>query len=168
MCAGITATARACALAGWLLVLPALASAETLAGRVVGVTDGDTITVLGAGNVQERIRLAGIDAPEKKQPFGQASKLSLSNLVYDRLVTVEWRKRDRYRRIVGQVFVGGRDAGLEQIRAGMAWHYLKYQSEQAPDDRTRYAGAEVEAKGARRGLWRDPDPIPPWDWRHQR
>jgi len=148
------------------VLLPALSGAETLAGRVVGVTDGDTITVLAAGNVQEKIRVAGIDAPEKKQPFGQASKLSLSNLVYDRPVTVEWRKRDRYRRIVGHVFVSGRDAGLEQIRAGMAWHYRRYQAEQAADDRERYAAAESEALAARRGLWRDPDPIPPWDWRH--
>lgn len=165
---GVTAIARSWALAGCLAVLPALAGAETLAGRVVGVADGDTITVLAAGNVQEKIRVAGIDAPEKKQPFGQASKLSLSNLVYGRPVTVEWRKRDRYRRIVGQVFVSGRDAGLEQIRTGMAWHYRKYQGEQSPHDRDRYAVAESDARLAHRGLWRDPDPIPPWDWRHTR
>jgi endonuclease YncB( thermonuclease family) len=138
-----------------------------LTGQVVGVTDGDTITVLAAGNVQERIRLASIDAPEKKQPFGQVSKRSLSNLVYDRPVTIEWRKRDRYRRIVGQVFVGGRDVGMEQVRTGMAWHYRKYQGEQAPEDRERYAAAEDAAKAARRGLWRDTDPMPPWDWRHR-
>lgn len=149
------------------LLLAAVGHAETLSGRVVGVTDGDTVTVLAAGNVQERIRVAGIDAPEKRQPFGQVSRQSLADLTYDRSVVVEWTKRDRYRRIVGRVLVGGRDAGLEQVHRGLAWHYRKYESEQRPDDRVRYAEAESSARSARRGLWQDADPTPPWDWRRR-
>lgn len=149
------------------LLLAVVGHAETLPGRVVGVTDGDTITVLAAGNVQERIRVAGIDAPEKRQAYGQVSRQSLADLVFDRSVVIEWKKRDRYRRIVGRVLVGGRDAGLEQVRRGMAWHYRKYESEQSPDDRVRYGEAESSARNARRGLWQDKDPTPPWDWRRR-
>ena len=103
------------------LLLAALAcTAATIEGRVVGVADGDTITVLDANAVQHKIRLAGIDAPEKKQPFGQRSKQSLSDLVFDKAVTVETNKRDKYRREVGKVLVGGVDANLEQVKRGMA------------------------------------------------
>ena len=104
------------------LLLAALAcTAATIEGRVVA--DGDTITVLDDNKVQHKIRLAGIDAPEKKQPFGQRSKQSLSDLVFDKAVTVETNKRDKYRREVGKVLVGGVDANLEQVKRGMAWHY---------------------------------------------
>lgn len=104
--------------------------ADILQGKVVGVTDGDTITLLDASNTQYNIRLAGIDAPEKKQPFGQASKKSLSYLVYDKTVQVEWYKKDRYNRLVGKVIVNNLDANLEQVKRGLAWHYTKYQNEQ--------------------------------------
>ena len=88
--------------------------ADTLAGKVVGVADGDTITVLDGQQTQHKIRLMGIDAPEKAQPFGQNSKQSLSDLVFDRSVSVEWKKLDRYQRIVGKVQINGQDANLEQ------------------------------------------------------
>jgi len=77
---------------------------------------------------------------------------------------VDWQKRDRYKRIVGKVLMGDRDVCLEQVRAGLAWHYMHYQGEQTPTDRFRYATAEQEAHDAGRGLWADPDPIPPWEW----
>jgi endonuclease YncB( thermonuclease family) len=111
-----------------------LASAGTLTGVVVGVADGDTLTVLDSQRNQHKIRLAGIDAPEKRQDFGLRSKQSLSDLVYRREVTVETNKTDRYGREVGKVLLNGRDVNLEQIRRGLAWHYVAYAREQAVDD----------------------------------
>ncbi|WP_305357082.1 thermonuclease family protein [Polaromonas sp.] len=144
------------------------AAAGVLGGRVVAVTDGDTITVLEAGKVQHVVRLSGIDAPEKKMPFGQRSKQSLSDLVYGRWVEVVGEKNDRYGRLVGKVLVNGRDANLAQIQAGMAWHYKEYQREQTVTDRQMYAEAESNAAMTRQGLWADPNPVPPWDWRKAR
>jgi endonuclease YncB( thermonuclease family) len=144
------------------------ADADALTGKVVGVADGDTITVLDDTNTQHKIRLSGIDAPEKKQPFGQRSKQSLSDLVFSKTVTVETGKTDRYGREVGKVLVDGLDANLEQVKRGMAWHYKAYEREQSAIDRKVYAEAENEAKAARRGLWADADPVPPWEFRHQR
>ena len=139
--------------------------AETLSGKVVGITDGDTIMVLSAKNEPYKIRLAGIDAPEKAQPFGQRAKQKMSNLVFSQPVSVEWNKRDRYRRIVGKVTVADQDAGLALVTDGLAWHYKKYQAEQTPVDRERYAAAESTAKQKRTGLWADAHPVPPWEWR---
>lgn len=144
------------------------ALADTLTGKVVGVTDGDTITVLDGLQTQHKIRLAGIDCPEKSQPFGPSAKQSLSDLVFGRSVSVDWQKQDRYGRILGKVLVGGQDANLEQVRRGWSWHYKKYEREQEPGDRVTYAEAEIEARLARRGLWADSEPIPPWDWRKSR
>lgn len=145
----------------------ALVVAETLTGRVVGIADGDTVTVLDASNRQHRIRLAGIDAPEKRQPYGMRAKENLSRLVFDKPVTVTWHKLDRYGRIVGKVEAGRVDAGLEQLRAGLAWHYKKYANDQPDDERLTYASAEEEAKASLKGLWADMEPVPPWDWRRK-
>lgn len=142
--------------------------AETLSGQVVRVKDGDTIVVLTADRRQEAIRLMGIDAPEKRQPFGQRAKQHLSDQVFSHQVEVEWHKRDRYGRIVGQVFVDRRDANLEQLNAGMAWHYKQYAREQAPADQERYAEAEQRARDERKGLWAATDPTPPWTFRHRK
>ena len=95
----------------------------TVDGQVVGVTDGDTITVLDGQRTQHKVRLAGIDAPEKAQAFGQRSKEHLSSLVFGRQVKVETEKQDRYGRTVGKVLVEGRDANLAMVVAGLAWHY---------------------------------------------
>ncbi|MDP5239938.1 thermonuclease family protein [Uliginosibacterium sp. 31-16] len=141
------------------------ACADVLRGMVVGVHDGDTITVWN-GQANERIRLSGIDAPETKQPFGAVSKRNLSDLVFGKEVDVEWSKRDRYKRIVGKVMIAGKDACLEQIRAGVAWWYREYAKEQPVADRRSYEDAENSAKSQRRGLWVDADPTAPWDWRH--
>lgn len=142
--------------------------ADTLQGRVVRILDGDTVSVLDASNTEHRIRLMGIDAPEKKQAFGGKSKQSLSDLVYDKLVVVEYSKTDRYGRTVGKILVDGLDANLEQIKAGMAWHYKKYQNEQPEDDRSEYARSEEQARTEKRGLWIEPEPTPPWEWRKQK
>ncbi len=139
--------------------------AASFVGKVVGVTDGDTITVLDAANVQYKIRLAGIDAPEKSQAFGQRSKEHMSMLVFGKTVEVIWNKTDRYGRTIGKVIVAGQDANLDQIRAGLAWHYRAYEKEQAPADRAAYAQAETEARTRHAGLWQDANPTPPWDYR---
>lgn len=141
--------------------------ADTIQGRVVAIADGDTVTVLDATNTQWKIRLMGIDAPEKKMPFGQRSKENLSDLVFNKQVSVEYSKQDRYGRTVGKIVVSGFDANLEQVKAGMAWHYKQYQKEQLPDERVSYAEAEEQARGGRKGLWVDAEPTPPWDWRKQ-
>jgi len=137
----------------------------TVEGRVVGLSDGDTITVLDAGKSQHVIRVGGIDAPERKQPFGSAAKEALSSMVFDRRVAAHCWKRDRYGREVCAVFVGTRDVGLAMIRDGYAWHYKAFEQEQSAEDRAAYAGAEGDARSARRGLWREPGAIPPWDFR---
>lgn len=141
------------------------ASAESLTGKVVGVTDGDTITILVAPKTQRTIRLAGIDAPEKLQAFGQRSKQSLSDLVFNREVTIETTKKDRYGRDIGKVLVDGLDANLEQVKRGLAWHYKVYQREQSVKDRVVYAEAEDEARRLRLGLWQEDQPAPPWEYR---
>ena len=153
-------------LAALLLALVTSASGAELAGRVVSIADGDTVTVLDADHVQHIVRLAGIDAPEKRQPFGNVSRQHLAGLVFQRDVTVEWKKRDRYGRMIGVVRIDGQDASLAQVQAGLAWHYLAYAGEQRPADRLAYADAEQQARADRQGLWRDLAPVPPWEWRH--
>jgi endonuclease YncB( thermonuclease family) len=143
------------------------AGAQTLNGRVVRVADGDTVTVLDSSHTQYRIRLEGIDAPESRQAFGTQSKKNLADLVFGREVTVVYQKTDQYGRLVGKITLDGKDVNLEQVKAGMAWHYKEYQREQTPADRDLYAKAEDEARSARRGLWRDPDPVEPSAFRKE-
>ena len=148
-----------------LLFTHCLVQADTLTGRVVRVSDGDTIVILDAGSAQHKIRLTGIDAPERGQAFGNKSKDHLSNSVAGKFVVVEYDKRDRYERILGKVLLSGEDMNLEQIRAGLAWHYKKYQNEQSPADRELYSITEIEAREAKRGLWYDAQSLPPWEYR---
>ena len=141
--------------------------ADTLLGKVINVADGDTITVLDDTHTQHKIRLTGIDAPEKRQAFGNVSKQSLVEQVAGQSVAVEWVKVDKYGRKVGKVLLAGLDCNLEQVKRGLAWHYKQYQREQSPTDQQSYAAAEIEARAAKLGLWRDADPIPPWEFRRQ-
>ena len=149
--------------------------------RVVGVADGDTITVLDDNNEQHKIRLQGIDAPEKGQPFGERSKESLSRAVFGKDVRIEPAKRDRYGRLVAKVWVTPidlpcartgapcpktLDIARAQLTVGLAWHYKKYELEQSEEDRLAYAFEEREARARKAGLWSDPNPIAPWEWRH--
>lgn len=136
-----------------------------LVGTVVGVTDGDTITVLDDQRNKHKIRLASIDAPEKSQPFAKRSKEHLSSLVFGRRVTVETEKQDRYGRTVGKVIIDGLDVNLAQVVAGMAWHYKKYEGEQSRTDRLLYAAAQRVAENDRLGLWSSQNAIPPWAFR---
>ena len=152
-------------LAALLFCLPLLANADTLIGKVVKVSDGDTITILDNSNQQHKIRFSGIDAPEKSQAFGQRSKQSLANLIAGKTVKVDWNKRDRYRRIIGKVLLAGIDINLQQIKNGLAWHYKAYEREQDVEDRSIYAHYEYVAQEARKGLWSDDSPIAPWVFR---
>ena len=162
-----------------LFIIVAFSSAKTLQGKVVKVGDGDTLTIIDDRGFKYRVRLAGIDAPEKDQPHGKGSTKNLKWLVYDKGVTVEYSKLDRYGRIVGKVMFDSQgdmfcfavdcvrnvDAGLEQVSAGIAWHYKRYQAEQHTKDRKLYSIAEREARKNKIGLWNDKNPTPPWKWR---
>ena len=141
------------------------AQADQWRGKVVGIADGDTLTLLDANHRQHRIRLDGIDAPEKSQPFGQRSRQSLAQLAHGQEAVADCPKVDRYGRDVCRVTVNGIDVGLEQVRRGLAWHYVRYAREQSPQDRVEYAHAEEKARAERSGLWSTRDPTPPWDYR---
>ncbi len=144
---------------------PRAALADTLSGKVVKITDGDTLYILDANYQRHKIRLAGIDAPERKQAYGLASRKHLASIVAGQQVRVEYQKRDRYSGIVGKVRVNGVDVCLEQVKVGFAWHYKKYQHEQSLEDQRLYAEAEIRARDERLGLWRENNPNPPWEHR---
>jgi endonuclease YncB( thermonuclease family) len=161
----------------FLLLWQALpASAATLEGLVVYVADGDTLTVLDDQHQQHKVRLAGIDAPERGQPFGKRAAAELASLAKNKRVIVDWTKTDRYMRIIGVVWVTPDDcnickpldAGLALIGDGLAWHYRAYERDQTSEDRHDYRQAENDARARHAGLWTDADPMPPWDWRRVR
>ena len=147
------------------LFLSNFANAKTIEGLVVGVADGDTITILDQQKNTYKIRLQGIDAPEKKQAFGEKSKQSLHDLVHSKQVRIEYDKEDKYGRIVGKVTVDDVDVCLQQLVLGMAWHYKKYQNEQSVSDRALYSDTELKSKSLKLGLWSDDTPMPPWEFR---
>ena len=134
-------------------------------GKIVNVHDGDTVTVMDKDGKKFHIRLQGIDAPELKQKYGAESQANLSRLVMGKQVSIIWTKTDKYRRTVGTIMLDGKDMNIEQVKAGLAWHFKKYADEQEPKDRVTYAKAEEEARGAKLGLWQDPNPTPPGDYR---
>ena len=136
-------------------------------GKVIGVHDGDTVTVLDQDNKKFTIRLQGIDAPELKQEFGAVSQKNLSSMVLGKQVSIVWTKVDKYRRTVGTIMLDGRDINIEQVKAGVAWHFKKYEDEQSPTDRLTYAAAEQAARAAKLGLWKGETPLAPGDWRQE-
>lgn len=147
----------------WVVALPA--NADVIKGKVVGIADGDTITILTEHKENVRVRLAGIDTPERSQAFGRIAKENLSQLVFEQSVEISYNKTDQYGRVVGKVLKNGIDICHEQIRAGLAWHYKQYASEQSPTDRALYADAEALARTEQRGLWADPHAVAPWEYR---
>ena len=149
----------------FVLFLSNIVNAKTIEGLVVGVADGDTITVLDQQKNTYKIRLQGIDAPEKKQAFGEKSKQSLHDLVHGKQVRIEYDKEDKYGRIVGKITLDDLDICLQQLVLGMAWHYKKYQNEQSVADRVVYTDAELKSKSLKLGLWADETPMPPWEFR---
>lgn len=155
-----------CLLAGAAFAVISLgAQGAELVGKVIAIADGDTITVLDAEQRQYKVRLQGIDAPEKGQDYWRASKQHLGEMLFAQQVTVEYRKKDRYGRLVGFVSRNGRDINREQIASGAAWFYRKYARELSPEIQSDYADAESASRSEMRGLWRIASPVPPWEWR---
>jgi endonuclease YncB( thermonuclease family) len=130
-----------------------------LTGEVVKIADGDTLTILDGSKTQHKIRLAGIDAPEKGQAFGTKAKENLAEKAFRQNVRVEVIDVDRYHREVGRIFLGDRFINMEMVRDGFAWRYVTY------DKPGEFTAAENDAPEHRRGLWADNDPTPPWEWR---
>ena len=142
---------------GLLLAAPPTVT-EQINGKVVGVTDGDTITVL-VNKTTIKVRLEGIDAPESKQSYGTKTKQALSEMVFGKNVLVKKTGEDRYGRTLGVIMLGEKDINAKMIEEGWAWHYKKYNNEE------RLAKLEVEARSDKRGLWDDPNALAPWDYR---
>jgi len=141
-----------------LILIPSFLYAASWEGKVVGISDGDTIKVLKDGK-QVKIRLAAIDCPEKSQPYGQKAKQFTADMVAGKIVKIWQTDTDRYGRIVGFVFVGDRNLNKELLTAGLAWHYKQYSRD------PELAKLEFKARSARIGLWSERDPIPPWEYR---
>lgn len=153
---------RACLLGLLLALLPAILPAAELTGKVVGISDGDTLTLLTAEKRQVKVRLAEIDTPESRQPWGSRARQALSDFAFGKTVRVEVADTDRYGRTVGRVHVGGLDVNAELVRQGHAWVYRQYSRDPS------LLKLEAEAKAAGRGLWSLPEAqrTPPWEWRH--
>lgn len=141
-----------------LIISLALLTAADLEGKVVAITDGDTLTVL-VGTEQVKVRLDGIDAPERRQAFGTLAREKLGDLAAGKTVKVVTHGKDRYGRTIGRVIVAGQDASLAMIEAGLAWHYKAYSKD------ATLSRAEADARKARKGLWADPEPVAPWEFR---
>jgi len=144
------------------LIFTALLGAAEIRGRCTRVSDGDTCTVQETDGTRFRIRLCAIDAPEKDQPHGQEAKAALAALLLDKEVVVTFRAVDRYGRILGTVTVEGRDAAQEMLREGHAWHYGYFDSDPAN------SALQSEAEKAGKGLWKEKNPVPPWEYRQSK
>ena len=132
---------------------------DSFEAQCVKVYDGDTIEVMAGGPKSLRVRLQAIDCPEKGQPFSNVARKRTRELVEGKRVRVEVRDRDQYDRLVARIYIDDRDLSKQLISEGLAWHYTRYSSELA------LGKAQREARKARRGLWQDPDPEPPWEFR---
>ena len=129
-------------------------------GKVVRVADGDTITILRE-HEQVKVRLVEIDAPERRQAFGNRSRQALARMVQGKQVEVREQGTDRYGRTLGRVYQAGLDVNAEMVRIGLAWVYVRYAKDQS------LYQVEAEARAQRRGLWADKEPVPPWEWRQK-
>jgi|SRR6516164_7223679 endonuclease YncB( thermonuclease family) len=134
-------------------------------GRITGIVDGDTINVLILRKQQIRVRIAFIDAPEKGQAFGERAKQVMSELVFGKDVKLRPHTIDRDGRLVARVLIDNQDAGLELLKQGLCWVYEKYIPEATIDIEASYRAAQATAQSDKLGLWQDPDPEPPWEWR---
>lgn len=146
-----------------LLVLP-FSTYAAINCRVIGVADGDTFTCLTADKKQVRVRMNSIDAPEKSQAFGNQAKQALSHLIYGKTVELNVKGTDRYGRSLSDVLVNGKSINKSMVANGYAWAYRKYL---LPSERAEYLNLEAQAKGNKRGLWIDPNPIYPSEYRHK-
>lgn len=142
------------------VLISLVCSAQRFTVKVVSISDGDTFTAINKDNLQLKIRIFGIDAPEKKQAYGNKSKEFLSSLIFGKSISIDVQSKDGYGRYLAYVYSPeGKDVSLLMIHEGMAWHFTKY------DNNEVYEAAQAVAKKARRGLWADPSPIAPWDFR---
>jgi len=144
--------------------IPKDIKSESWSGEVVGVADGDTITALNNGK-RERIRLYGIDTPEKRQAFGKKAKQFTSSMVFGKTVEVKIKDIDRYGRTVGLVYVDGQSLNEALVKVGYAWVYRRYCKEDFCKDWLSFEGV---ARDGKIGLWSEPNPLPPWDFRHKK
>lgn len=144
----------------WMLFFSLVVYSAEIIGQVVGVSDGDTITVLDdMDKGRFRIRLAKIDAPEKKQAFGSQSKQYLSALIFGKKVSIRFKNIDNYGRILGIVYLDGAEINLKMVQDGLAWHYSHY------DKSPAYIEAQKQARLAKKGLWSQPNPVNPFEFR---
>ena len=146
----------------FILILCSNANSLELIGKVIKVSDGDTVTILTEDKTQQKIRLNDIDAPEKKQAFGNKSKDNLAKYIAGRTVAVEYQKKDKYKRILGTIYYNNRDINLQQVKDGYAWVYKKYSNNQT------YYKEEIKAKESKKGLWIEKNPVAPWEFRKQK
>ena len=145
------------------LILVTSLFADTISGNIIKISDGDTITCLDSGNVQHKIRLYGIDAPEKSQFFGQKSKEFLANRIFNKIVEVEILSKDKYNRSIGKVYLKGDYINLELVQNGQAWVYVHYCKDK------EMLAAEAVAKELKKGLWSDSEkPVAPWEFRRKK
>lgn len=143
-------------------LLPVLCLAQHFSVKVIGISDGDTFTCINDDNLQLKIRINGIDAPEKRQAFGNKSKEFLSSLIFGKKISIDVQSKDGYGRYIAYVYSPeGKDVALLMLHEGMAWHFTKY------DNSKVYSDAENVARKAKRGLWTESSPIAPWDFRAQ-
>ena len=173
---GLYATLKALCLGLFFNILVASPIYADVTAKVVNIIDGDTIKIRLDGNIV-KVRLQGIDAPERGQPYNKESTRYLKSLIAGKTVTIKVTKTDRYGRIIGQLFAAPqdckscthtRDINLEQVKAGYAWWYEYYANEQSWSDRRNYKTAQNNARKAGLGLWSDPNPVNPYDWRKQK
>lgn len=143
-----------------IFIIISASYAQKFQVKVVGISDGDTFTAINRDKLQLKIRIYGIDAPEKKQDYGQKAKQVLSDCIFGKVVTIDVQSQDGWGRYISYVYTPeGRDVSLLMLQKGMAWHFKKY------DDTEIYSNAELNAKSRKVGLWAAPNPIAPWDFR---
>ena len=140
--------------------------------KVQRVVDGDTVHVVNKAGKKFKVRLTGIDAPEKNQPYGLAATYKLTEILINKLVLLKSKPNngkpytiDRYKRVLAKIILDGKDINLSQVLTGYAWHFKRYQKQQSPSDRELYSEAEIDAKKNKLGLWGEKNPIAPWKWR---
>lgn len=148
-----------------LFLLPAFSQTQVIQVKVVGVIDGDTITVLLKDKSQKQVRIKGIDAPELPQAFGTEARQKLSDLILNKIIVIEYLKFKPDGQILGNVFLNGKDVGLEMIQTGFAWLDDEQEELLNSNNRSRYESSETNARSQSIGLWQDQAPIPPWEFK---
>ena len=146
----------------YILLFCTYANSLELIGKVIKVSDGDTITLLTDDKVSHKVRLNDIDAPEKKQPFGSRSRDNLASYIAGETVTVKYKSKDRYGRVLGTIYFDNLDINLQQVKNGYAWVYKQYSKNQT------YYKEEQKARDLKKGLWIEKEPIAPWEFRKQK